>query len=120
MDSKDFKSWHSKKSQIDQIQKRPFFHEREVWFCSLGVNVGFESDGKGAAFLRPVLIIKKFGENVLWGISLTKKIKRGKYYHQFRINKSKFLSTAVLSQIRLIDAKRLYHKIGEASNSDFA
>jgi len=36
---KDFKKWHNKKEQIDDIAKRPFFHEREVWFCHLGANI---------------------------------------------------------------------------------
>lgn len=35
---------------------RPFFREGEVWFCALGVNVGFEQDGRGGSFLRPVII----------------------------------------------------------------
>ena len=39
---KDFKKWHSKKSKVDEIEKLPFFHEREIWFCHLGVNIGKE------------------------------------------------------------------------------
>ena len=39
---KDFKSWHGKKESLHHEKERPFFHEREVWFCSLGVNIGFE------------------------------------------------------------------------------
>jgi len=43
---KDFQKWHGKKSTIDQIEKRPFFHEGEIWWCVLGVNVGFEQDDR--------------------------------------------------------------------------
>ena len=32
-----------------------FFYEREVWWCRLGANVGFEQDGKGEHFQRPIL-----------------------------------------------------------------
>src|SRR6266566_1019469 len=44
---KDFAKWHTRKSEIDQREPRVFFHEREIWFCHLGANVGFEQDGKG-------------------------------------------------------------------------
>jgi mRNA interferase MazF len=53
---KDFKKWHDKKSRINKIEPRPFFHEREIWYCALGVNVGFEQDGSGQDFIRPVII----------------------------------------------------------------
>lgn len=35
------------------------FYEREIWWCSLGVNIGFEQDGTNDLFERPVLVIKK-------------------------------------------------------------
>jgi hypothetical protein len=37
----------------------PFYHKREIWWCSLGVNVGFEQDGTGTNYDRPVLVICK-------------------------------------------------------------
>lgn len=120
---KDFKKWHGKKSQIDEIEKRPFFHEREIWFCHLGANVGFEQDGSGEDFLRPVVIIRKFNNEIYWGIPLTrsdKKIKKSseKYYFSFSFARE-INSVAILSQIRLIDARRLSHKLGEISKEDF-
>jgi hypothetical protein len=57
---KDFWKWHSKKEEIDEKDTRIFFHEREIWFAHLGANVGFEQDGKGENFGRPVLIFRKF------------------------------------------------------------
>jgi len=96
---------------------RPFFHEREIWFCSLGENIGFEQDGRGEEFLRPVVIVKKFNQEVCWGIPLTKNQKKGRYYFSFLLNEA--TSTAILSQIRLIDSKRLQYKIGDLSEADF-
>ena len=55
---KDFRRWHDKKEIINRIPKLPFFHEREIWFCHLGVNVGFEEDGRGEDFLRPVVVVR--------------------------------------------------------------
>ena len=34
-------------------------HEGEIWWVRLGVNVGYEIDGKSSDFSRPVIIIKK-------------------------------------------------------------
>lgn len=115
---KDFQKWHIKKSQVDGIARRPFFHEREIWWCALGLNIGFEQDGGGEDFLRPVIIFKKFNREIFWGIPLTHTQKETKYYFRFIFGKKR-RSVAILSQIRLIDGRRLYHKAGDMSESDF-
>ena len=114
---KDFKNWHDKKTTINEVGKRPFFHEREVWWCALGANVGFEQDGGGKDFLRPVIIFKKFNNEIFWAIPLTHTQKKSKYYFQFVLEKTP--SSAILSQIRLVDACRLSHKLGNLSDNDF-
>ena len=116
---KDFKNWHNKKSSIDNIPERPFFHEKEIWFCYLGVNVGFEQDGESLEFLRPVVIIRKFNNQIFWAIPLTKSSKKDSpYYYSFSFI-PEIRSLAIISQIRLIDARRLSRKIGDISDSDF-
>lgn len=116
--NKDFKKWHDKKSQVDEIVERPFFHEREIWFCHLGLNVGFEQDGKGEDFLRPILIIRKFNNEIFWAVPLTRTSKKSRYYFHFTLNNKE--SVAILSQVRLIDARRLSHKIGEIGEVEFS
>ncbi len=109
--NKDFQKWHSKKAHLHETGSRIFFHEREVWWCSLGFNVGFEQNGKGNNFARPVVIFKKFNNETFWAIPLTTKVKTGKYYFLIDL-KDGLKRVAVLSQLRLIDAKRLYQKMG--------
>ena len=116
---KDFQKWHSEKASIHHDKKRPFFHIREVWFCSLGANVGFEQDGGGEKYLRPVLILRKFNNEVLWVLPFTKHEKKGRYYFSVMISHSTTPSAVILSQIRLIDAKRLRSKLGDISEKDF-
>ena len=89
-----------------------------MWFCALGANIGFEQDGRGEGFLRPVLILKKFNNEIFWALPMTKNIKQGTYYVtvSFRENEQ---STLVLSQIRLADAKRLIYKAGTIKQQDF-
>lgn len=115
---KDFQKWHDKKAQVDEIEKRPFFHEREIWFCHLGANIGFEQDGAGDDFQRPIIIIRKFNNEVCWILPLSKTNKRSKYYFAFKFNDTT-ASVAILSQIRLLDAKRLSRKIGEIDKNEF-
>jgi len=116
---KDFQKWHDKKSQINNIEKRPFFHEREIWFCHLGANVGFEQDGMGDDFQRPIVIIRKFNNEICWVVPLSKTDKRGRYYFAFKFNDT-ITSVAILSQIKLLDARRLSRKIGEVDKNEFA
>ena len=113
---KDFDNWHNNKTQIHEDKVRPFFHEREVWFISLGLNIGFEQDGKGIEFKRPVIVFKKFNNECFLGIPLTKNPKKGKYYFNFELE-GRGPNTAILSQLRLLDAKRLQYKIGYVSEA---
>jgi mRNA-degrading endonuclease toxin of MazEF toxin-antitoxin module len=115
---KDFKEWFDEKSSIHNDRGRVFFHEREIWFASLGANIGFEEDGKGKEFRRPVLVLKKFNNESLWAIPLTKKIKKGKYYFNFTLG-DRGTNTAILSQLRMIDSKRLQYKIGVLGDNHF-
>ena len=119
---KDFQNWHEKKEQVDRVNKRPFFNERQIWFCHLGVNVGFEEDGRGKDFLRPVIIFKKFNNEIFWGVPLTNSIKKNApYYFVFSFTRDgvQRQNTAILSQIRLIDARRLSYHVSEISRDDF-
>jgi len=114
----DFNHWNEQKQRAHFDKQRPFFHEQEIWFCALGANIGFEQDGRGEGFLRPVLILKKFNNEIFWALPMTKNIKQGAYYVavSFRENEQ---STLILSQIRLVDAKRLVYKTGTIKQQDF-
>jgi len=53
---KDFLKWHTEKARIHEAKSGVFFHEREVWWCALGLNVGFEQDGSGEDFQLEALL----------------------------------------------------------------
>lgn len=116
---KDYKRWHDKKCFINEKEKWVFFHEREIWFCHIGENIGFEQDGRGDDFLRPIIILKKFNNDILWCIPLTNVKKKDKPFYFIFSFHDKEETTAILSQIRLIDARRLAYKIGYISEEDF-
>ncbi|MDO8512513.1 MAG: hypothetical protein Q7S57_04525 [bacterium] len=54
---KDFNQWNEKKKKLHNRSDAPFFHKREMWWCSLGANIGSEQDGSGEEYYRPVLIV---------------------------------------------------------------
>jgi mRNA interferase MazF len=116
---KDFQKWHIRKTWVNNEKPRVFFNVRDVWWCSIGSNVGFEQDGKGGKFARPVVIFRKFNNEIFWALPLTTKSKTGKYYLSVDVaNIGK--RTIILSQIRLVDAKRLLGKIGLVEKTDYA
>ena len=109
----DYDNWNNLK-KILSVSKRAYFSKGEIWFISIGKNLGDEEDGKNELFERPVLIIRKFNNNIFLGIPLTSQEKIGKYY----IGLKSFRSVAILSQIRLFDSKRLVRKIGKIDSSE--
>lgn len=107
---KDFKEWHKKKSEIHAAKGRALFHEREVWWCTLGVNIGFEQDGGSTDFGRPVVILKKFNLDTCLVVPLTTRAKSGTYYFPLGAVGGRD-AVAVISQVRFLDRKRLSNKI---------
>jgi mRNA interferase MazF len=113
---KDFANWNIKKQKADSIAIRPMFKEREIWWCSLGVNIGDEQDGKGHSFVRPVLVFKKFNKNIFIGIPLSTRIKENSFYYRFTfLGKEQSL---LISQLKLLDAKRFGNKMGELTSHE--
>ena len=111
--NKDFDDWNELKKKYESHNNH-IFEENEIWWASIGVNIGFESCGKNSNFNRPVLILKKFNKFIFLGIPLSSKIKQGKYYYNFEFKGKN--SNALLSQVRLFDSKRITHLIGKLSD----
>jgi mRNA interferase MazF len=116
---KDFFGWIEEKKRLHEKQKEVYFDEREIWWCALGVNIGFEQDGKGERYERPVVIIKKFNAHACAVVPLTARDKKGWYYLALGIIEGRN-ATAILSQVRFVDRRRLINKIGTLPESPFA
>ncbi|HVZ76330.1 MAG TPA: type II toxin-antitoxin system PemK/MazF family toxin [Candidatus Paceibacterota bacterium] len=115
---KDFDRWNEEKKAINGRSDVPFYHEREVWWCSLGVNVGFEQDGTGKEYRRPVLVLKSLGRQTFLAVPLT----TSPHEHPLRPSIGLISgkpARALLSQIRVIDTKRLVRKIGFLEQETF-
>lgn len=108
---KDFNNWAEIKKKLHENEVVRLYHAREVWWCSLGVNVGFEQDGDGAEYQRPVLVLKGLSKNTCLVIPLT----TSAHKHPMRISLGEIAgkeASAIISQMRVIDTKRLEEKVG--------
>ena len=116
---KDFDGWIEKKKQTDAKKARaPYFKERDIWWVSVGVNVGFEEDGKNGNFVRPVLVVKKFNQELFLGLPMSTKLKKNKYYLPVSMQGKEV--SVLISQLRVFSSKRIWNKLGELDTADFA
>lgn len=115
---KNYDAWNSVKKELDSLDNKVFFKEREIFWMSIGENIGFEQNGKGEIFSRPVLIVKKFSKNIFYGIPLSTKIKDGTFFYAFEFQGK--MSNALLVQGRLFDSKRLENKMGMIEKDEFS
>ncbi|MDD2781409.1 type II toxin-antitoxin system PemK/MazF family toxin [Sulfuricurvum sp.] len=115
---KKFDDWNEVKKQVHSRNSIIHFKEREVYWASIGENVGFEQNGKGSDFSRPVLIIKKLNNHLFFGVPLSTQNRSGSFFYEFELLPDK-ISTALLVQAKVYDVKRLDQKIGMIQKDDF-
>jgi mRNA interferase MazF len=114
-----FDQWNETKKQTHaSAGYLPFYHKRQIRWCRLGVNVGFEQDGSGTAFARPILVLKAFNRNVCLVIPLSTSTKENPYYKPIGLVEGRE-AAAIISQIRLIDTKRLDQLITTLDKNNF-
>ena len=114
-----FDNWNIQKKGLNHTISQIFFKERDIFFIKMGKNIWREQDGRWASFARPVVIVKKFTNSLFRWVALTTQDRIGKYYY-FDIQPSNWARIAILSQIRLYDAKRLLSKIWTINTQDFS
>ena len=116
---KDYAQWTPLKIALNNSTRRPTYKEGDVFWLGIGENVGFEQDGKGRLLARPVLVVKGFSRQLFWGIPLTSQNKQGRYYVGLNLIQGS-TSTAILSQLRAYDAKRIVNtkKLGRVSGAE--
>ena len=119
---KPFDVWNEKKKHIDSEQKRLGIKERDVVFIRMGINVGYEQNGKGEEFLRPVVVMKVFNKTLFLGIPLTSQERDGDFFMDISfVSKGESISsTAILVQIKSFDTKRIKYKKGVVPKDIFA
>lgn len=103
--SNELDIWNEQKKELNTKRNLPSFKEGEIWWCSVGQNIGREVYGKWNAFARPVYVYKKVAKDMFLWIPLTSQEKSGTWWHKIETHdKTRY---AVLPQIRLFSAHRL-------------
>ncbi len=109
--------WSAVKIGLATKSSGILFKEGEVWWASIGINLGEEIYGKGAKFRRPVLIFKKLTHNSFLGLPITGQEKIGNWYVPIQLPGRP--RSAMLHQARVFDRKRLSTYIGTIKQYDF-
>ena len=110
---KDFDRWNKLKKAINASDdgESVYFHEGDIWWVRLGVNVGYEIDGKDRDFSRPVVVLRKYNQYSFLALPLTTNAKPSKWRIAIGAVAGR-QAFAVLSQLRNIDSRRLIEKKG--------
>lgn len=61
---KDFDEWNEIKKQVEEEEILFGFKTRDIFNIKMGQNIGFEQNGKGENFVRPVLVYKKLTKDM--------------------------------------------------------
>ena len=113
-----FLEWIGLKEKLHQgTQSPPLVTAGDIWWASVGQNVGSEINGKSRLFSRPVIIFKKLAHGFYFVIPTTTKPKIGSWYVPFRQADRGMIAS--LHQARAIDHRRLSTKLGQLDDSDF-
>ena len=115
---KNFDAWNEKKKQIDGSKRDLLFKEGEIWWCSLGMNIGEEVYGKGEDFRRPAVILKKLSRNSCIVMPTSTQKREGSWYHHLYVrDRERFV---MMHQIRFISANRLSVRESALSRDEFS
>jgi mRNA interferase MazF len=115
---KSFFEWFGLKQRLHDIKHEPpLVSERDIWWASIGENVGSEINGKSALFSRPVIVLKKLSHGFYFVIPTTTQVREGSWYVAFRQQGKDML--ACLHQARAIDFRRLSSRLGKVDSDDF-
>lgn len=115
-EEKNFADWFALKPELHNHGIFRNFKEGDVWWCSIGENVGVEINGKQEFFLRPVLVLKKLSRFGFMGVPLTSQAHDGSWYVPFIFKERN--QNAVLAQSRVLSVYRLKRKMGSVPDSD--
>jgi mRNA-degrading endonuclease toxin of MazEF toxin-antitoxin module len=112
-----FDEWNEEKKALHVKDVFKYANEREIRYCKLWVNVWFEQNWK-EGFRRPVLILKRVG-SMFFVCPLTTKWKDNNFYYKIQQLIGNKISWCILSQVRIIDKKRLLHLIETLVEKEF-
>ncbi len=120
---KKFDEWNEVKKDAEHNNRIIGIKPREIFWAKIGENVGYEQNGKGDNFARPVIIVKKLTKELFLGIPLTSSIREDSdYFHPFEYQNTtngQVKNTALILQIKVFSIKRLMNRTGIMDKTNF-
>ena len=112
------KNWCQLKVNLHTLNRKRYqnFSERDILWCSVGLNVGYEISGKGESFARPVLVYKKINHELFFGLPLTKTSKKREGWYFY----NKQQGYIVFEQMRVFSTRRIQSRYKKISKGDFS
>lgn len=104
----EYDSWNGIKKSLVNVNEKLLFNEGEIWWCSLGLNIGTETRGSGKMFRRPVIIIKKLSADACIILPVTTQESLGTWFFPLEFPTGR--QWAMLHQIRMVNVKRFQKK----------
>jgi mRNA interferase MazF len=115
---KRFLEWMGLKEKLHRNNAvPPLVRERDLWWISLGENIGSEINGKSRLFSRPGLILKKLSHSLFLIAPTTSQPREGTWYVKI-VQEGKSMRVC-LHQIRVVDYRRLSNRLGVMDEEDF-
>ena len=115
---KRFLQWIGLKEALhNQAHQPPYVSERDLWWVSMGENIGSEMNGKSDRFTRPALVLRKLAYGFYLIAPTTTKPHTGSWY--VKTSLAGVDEFVCLNQIRVVDYRRLYSKLGQIDTDDF-
>ncbi|MDO9206698.1 MAG: type II toxin-antitoxin system PemK/MazF family toxin [Sulfuricurvum sp.] len=118
-----FDDWNIVKKVTDQNTRTIGIKPREIFWAKIGENVGYEQNGKGENFARPVIIVKKLTHELFLGIPLSNTIRPDSdYFHAFEYHNTAnglVTNSALILQTKVFSIKRLMNKTGIVDKDNF-
>jgi mRNA interferase MazF len=124
---KDFDGWNELAKKLENTNspiyhkklKKYLFHPREIWFCSIGTNIGVEICGKNKEFERPVLVLKKSGRQFICLPLTSRKPSNNAFYidisYMNPLTLEQVSSYVIITSPLTCDVNRLQRKVRKIS-----
>jgi mRNA interferase MazF len=115
---KRFLDWIGLKEKLHNVvSKPPLVKERDLWWVSMGENIGSEMNGKSRLFSRPAVVLKKLSRGFFLVAPTTSVQHEGTWYVE--ITQAGRRTVVCLHQVRVIDYRRLSTRMGQIDSDDF-
>ncbi len=113
----NFDDWNILKKSLNEHTTKVLFKEGEIWWASIGQNIGEETYGKGSKFMRPIIVFRKLTGNSCIAIPLTSQEREGTWYFKFTVDDVP--RYAMMHQSRILSTKRFESRMATMPEKDF-